>query len=74
MRQRTLHDAGSHVRAGFLERLVAQNLAALLLERGWPTGTNTEVTEFIEGWLLTLVIVPTPSGDSERQRKESGRA
>jgi hypothetical protein len=55
-------------RAGFLERLVAQNLAALLLERGWPTGTNTEVTEFIEGWLLSLVIVPTPSGDSERQR------
>ena len=55
-------------RAGFLERLVAQNLAALLLERGRPTGTNTEVTEFIEGWLLSLVIVPTPSGDSERQR------
>jgi hypothetical protein len=55
-------------RAGFLERLVAHNLAALLLERGWPTGTNAEVTEFIEGWLLSLVIVPTPSGDSERQR------
>jgi hypothetical protein len=54
--------------AGFLERLVAQNLAALLLERGWPTGTNTEVTAFIEGWLLSLVIVPTPSGDSDRQR------
>lgn len=55
-------------RAGFLERLVAQNLAALLLERGWPTGTNTEVAEFIEGWLLSLVIVPTPSGDSDRHR------
>lgn len=55
-------------RAGFLERLVAHNLAALLLDRGWPTGTNTEVTEFIESWLLSLVIVPTPSGDSERQR------
>lgn len=55
-------------RAGFLDRLVAQSLAALLLERGWPNGTNTEVTEFIEGWLLSLVIVPTPAGDSERQR------
>lgn len=55
-------------RSGFLERLVAQNLAALLLERGWPTSTTTEVTEFIEGWLLSLVIVPTPPGDSERQR------
>lgn len=55
-------------RSGFLDRLVAQNLAALLLERGWPTSTTTEVTEFIEGWLLSLVIVPTPSGDSERQR------
>lgn len=55
-------------RAGLLERLVAHNLAALLLERGWPTGTNTEVIEFIQGWLLSLVIVPTPFGDSERQR------
>lgn len=55
-------------RAGVLERLVAQNLAALLLERGWPTAADTEVTEFIEGWLLSLVIVPTPSGDMERQR------
>ena len=55
-------------RAGILDRLVAQNLAALLLEHGWPDRANAEVIEFIEGWLLALVVVPTPAGDSNRQR------
>jgi len=55
-------------RAGIVDRLVAQNLAALLLKYGWPDGANAEVTEFIEDWLLSLVVVPTPAGDSNRQR------
>ncbi len=54
-------------RSGVLDRLVAQDLAALLLEHGWPDGANAEVTEFIEGWLLSLVVVPTPGSDSNRQ-------
>ena len=55
-------------RAGILDRLVAQDLAALLLEHGWPDGANAAVTGFIEGWLLSLVVVPTPAGDSNRRR------
>lgn len=55
-------------RAGILDHLVAQNLATLLLEHGWPDCANAEVVEFIEGWLLSLVFVQTPAGDSNRQR------
>ncbi|MCP4382612.1 MAG: ATP-binding protein [Hyphomicrobiales bacterium] len=55
-------------RSGILDRLVAQNLTALLLEHGWPDGANAEVTNFIEGWLLSLVVVPTPAGEGNRQR------
>ncbi len=55
-------------RSGILERLVAENLAALLLEHGWPGGANAGVIEFIEGWLLTLVVAQTPAGEGNRQR------
>ncbi|WP_420638708.1 hypothetical protein [Candidatus Poriferisocius sp.] len=55
-------------RSGIPDRLVAQELAALLLEHGWPEGASAEAVKFIEGWLLSLVIVPTPAGDNNRRR------
>jgi hypothetical protein len=49
-------------RAGFIDRLVAEPLVALLLERGWRSQIRNEVNELLRGWLRGLVLVGAPSG------------
>ncbi len=49
-------------RTGIVDRLVAEPLVALLLERGWPSQLQGEVDELLGGWLRGLILSGEPAG------------
>ena len=59
--QQYTKDGGSDLR-------VSRPVAALLVERGWPTEVNKEVDTFLGAWLRALVADKTRSGNESRIR------
>lgn len=51
-----------HGRGGVIDRLVAEPVAALLLEYGWPAKLQKEADELLRDWLCGLVLVGEPEG------------
>jgi hypothetical protein len=55
-----------HGRAGFVDRLIAEPVVALLLDHDWPSRLQDEVNGLLGGWLRGLVLVREHVGHSLR--------
>lgn len=51
-----------HARRGVIDRLVAEPVVALLLDRGWPSALHEQVHELLCGWLHGLILSGEPAG------------
>ncbi len=57
-----------HDRGGVIDRLIAEPVVLLLLERGWPARLDDEVHAIICAWLRGLVLAGEPAGHPLRIR------
>lgn len=57
-----------HGRTGIVHRLVAEPVVVLLLEQGWPHGSQKAVNGLLTNWLRGLVLADEPVGHELRIR------
>jgi hypothetical protein len=51
-----------HGQTGLIDRLIAEPVVALLLDRGWPSALGDEVNEVLRGWLRGLILAEQAAG------------